>query len=151
MYKVIKGYPLPMCNKCISLFVLLLLLLISLPSYAADRYIHSGASGNNDGSDWENAWTDIPVDSRGYARLVRGDTVWVADGTYSRLNTAESKLAGGSLPDYIIIKKATASAHGSNVGWVDSYGDGVATWGGPMEMLDNMIFDGVVGSGQGAG
>ena len=39
-------------------------------------YIRGGATGTNDGSDWTNAWTDLP------ASLERGATYYVAAGRY---------------------------------------------------------------------
>src|SRR5687768_17254029 len=44
---------------------------------AADRYVRQGATGSGNGSDWTNAYTSLP------ASLVRGDTYYVADGTYA--------------------------------------------------------------------
>ena len=38
------------------------------------HYVRAGATGLNNGSDWNNAWTSLP------ATLVRGDTYYIADG-----------------------------------------------------------------------
>jgi hypothetical protein len=111
-------------------------------SFAANHYIRDGASG--DGSDWANAWDDLP------ATFVRGDTYYIADGNYGThdFNTAVS----GST--YIYIKKATASAHGTETGWNASYGDGVAVFStsSPFDHVWHVTtgywdFDGVVGGG----
>ena len=53
-------------------------------AYAADQYVRDGASG--DGSDWTNAWDDLP------GALIRGDTYYMADGNYSsyQVNDTES-------------------------------------------------------------
>lgn len=85
----------------------------------ANHYIRAGATGNNDGSTWEHAWTDFSSVS-----WTRGDTYYVADGSYSDV-TLDAPESGGT---YIYIKKATASDHGTETGWVSTYGDGQATW-----------------------
>jgi hypothetical protein len=109
-------------------FLLFIYLVLSTSAYAANHYIRAGATGSNNGSDWENAWTNMPVS------YTRGDTYYVADGTYTgerTLNTAES----GST--YIYIKKATASEHGTETGWNSGYGDGTAvfTYNGGRQSL----------------
>lgn len=88
-----------------------------LPVGAANHCVRSGASGT--GADWTDAFGDLPVS------LVRGDTYFVADGTYTAhtFNDAES---GASL---ITIRKATAGDHGTATGWDAAYGDGQATFG----------------------
>ena len=55
---------------------LLLVLLFCTPVQAANHYVRAGATGSADGTDWTNAFTDLP------ATLTRGDTYFVADGTY---------------------------------------------------------------------
>ena len=53
------------------------------PSYvyfwtrSVSHHIRSDASGNNDGSDWDHAWTDLPP------ILERGHAYYLADGTYN--------------------------------------------------------------------
>lgn len=84
----------------------------------ADHYIRQGATGAADGSNWTNAWTDLP------ANFVRGDTYYVADGSYG--GHTFSTIASGT--DYIYIKKAIATDHGTDIGWNDAYGDGEATF-----------------------
>lgn len=98
----------------------LIFLLLCVPAYAANHYIREGASGSADGSDWTNAWTDLP------ATLTRGDTYYIADGTYGgyTFDDAES----GEL--YIYIYKATELAHGTETGWDSEYGDGQALFTG---------------------
>jgi hypothetical protein len=107
----------------------------------ANHHIRAGATGTADGSDWTNAWTELP------ANLTRGDTYYLADGTYPRHTFYDGE--SGTL--YIYIKKATVSAHGTDTGWLNAYGDGVAlftnatgvTWKIQSGYYD---FDGVVGS-----
>jgi len=100
------------------LLIFLVFFVIPNIASAANHYIRAGATGANDGSDWTNAWTNMP------SSFVRGDTYYVADGSYTgrTLNTAVSGSA------WIYIKKATTTNHGTDTGWVSSYGDGTATF-----------------------
>lgn len=100
-------------------------------------YIRAGATGRNDGSDWTNAY-------RGFDRLARGATYYVADGTYPAYTFAKSGTA------YITLRKATTSDHGTGTGWQDSYGDGSATFTGTLRFLSSYwTVDGAFGSGKG--
>jgi hypothetical protein len=86
---------------------------------AANHYVRQGASGSADGSDWTNAFTNLP------STLTRGDTYYVADGSYGT-QTLDDAASGAQL---IVIKKATTSDHGTETGWQASYGDGQAVFG----------------------
>jgi hypothetical protein len=85
-------------------------------SLAANWHVRSGATGNNTGTDWTNAYQTLP------SKLVRGDTYYIADGNYGPylFNTPN---AGTAL---IVITKATIANHGTSAGWNDAYGDGEA-------------------------
>jgi len=124
-------------------WVLILLILSVVPSvYAADHYVRDGATG--DGSDWANAWDSLPTN------LVRGDTYYIADGSYPayRFDDAESGT------QYITIKKAIGSDHGTNVGWQSSYGDGQAVFTSTSTVFtfnsNYWDIDGIVGEKNGA-
>jgi hypothetical protein len=104
-----------MMTKRISLAIVLAIAAAGVLQ-AANRYVRPDATGANNGTDWTNAWTSIP------ATLTRGDTYYLADGSYS--DTTLDDPVSGSL--VITLKKATVSDHGSNTGWSDSYGDGQA-------------------------
>ncbi len=97
---------------------LFLSVLLCVSVHAADVYIRDGGSGA--GTSWSDALDDLP------ATLTRGNTYWVADGTYAAytFNDAES---GTSV---ITIKKATTSDHGTETGWSSAYGDGEAVFSG---------------------
>ena len=88
----------------------------------ANKYLRAGASGSGSGDDWTNAYTTLAALESG---LARGDTGYVADGTYggATFNTA---LSGTTL---ITIKKATVADHGTSTGWDNAYGDGQAVLG----------------------
>src|SRR5437867_2340103 len=99
-------------NFCRCL-VLVWIAVLALPttSWAASRHVRAGATGNGSGSDWTNAYPDLP------ASLVRGDTYYVAVGNYSshRFNDVESGMS------VITLKAATLADHGTNTGWSTSY------------------------------
>jgi len=85
---------------------------------AANWYVRAGATGAKTGSDWTNAYSSLP------ATLVRGDTYYIAAGTYGayRFSTANS---GSTV---VTIRKATVGNHGSSTGWNDVYGSGEAVF-----------------------
>ncbi len=93
--------------------------------------VRQGATGANNGSDWNNAYTSLP------ATLVRGATYYVAAGSYGAY-VFDDVESGSTL---ITIKKATVTEHGTNTGWNDSYA-GAATWGNLVFARDYYVFDG---------
>jgi hypothetical protein len=101
--------------------VLALLLVFGLAAQAdaANRYVLASASGAGTGADWTNAYTALP------STLTRGDTYYIGDGTYGAYDFDDA--ASGTL--VITIKKATASDHGTDTGWLSSFGDGQAVFG----------------------
>ena len=120
-----------------SWLIYLLVLGLYLPCKAAKHYIRADAPAGGDGTDWERAWQQLPED------LVRGDTFYIADGYYPGYTFDDAEV--GSL--YIWILKATLEAHGTDIGWDDSYGDGQATWPGWNISKGRYIFDGITGQG----
>ena len=123
-------------KKYIFFIILFSLFIIPNVGFSANHYIRDGATGS--GTSWSDAADDLTS-----LTLVRGDTYYVADGSYGDwyLTTADS----GST--YIYIKKATASAHGTETGWSSSYGDGQATVNSVHFRSSYWIFDGVTGRG----
>lgn len=95
-------------------------------------YVRAGATGANNGVDWNNAFSTLP------AELIRGVTYYVADGSYGAY-TFDDAANGVSV---ITIKKATVLDHGTNVGWSTSYGDGAAVWNGWEVARPYYNFDG---------
>lgn len=103
-----------------------------------NHYIRQGATGNNTGTDWTNAYTSLP------STLKRGDTYYIADGSYGSY-TFDDPIDGTKI---ITIKKATISDHGTDVGWSDAYGDSQAIFASPFNISTSYVtFDGVVGYG----
>ena len=95
---------------------LVLQLLFAGVASATSRYVRVGATGTGSGTDWTNAYITLP------STLIRGDTYYIADGLYGGYNF-NTPVSG---QQYIYIKKATPKDHGTDIGWVDSYGDGQA-------------------------
>jgi hypothetical protein len=95
-------------------FFFFLLPLLALPAGATNHYVRQGASGN--GSDWTNACGDF-TGSCAASSLVRGDTYYVAGGTY----TAKTWNTPASGTSVITIKKAIVADHGTATGWNDAY------------------------------
>ena len=84
------------------------------PEFSNTYYINASATGSNDGSDWSNAWTQIP------AVLQRDSNYYIADGIYDEYNFND----GLEDNEYILITKATETDHGNDTGWQSEYGDG---------------------------
>ncbi len=96
------------------------------------HYIRADAIGNNDGSDWNNAFNALPD------VLVRGATYYIADGIYESYTFGDAEVG----TQYITIKKAIESDHGTNVGWQASYGDGQALFDRLIFSTSYWVFDG---------
>lgn len=122
-------------------------MLVSSFAQAASHYIRQGATGNGSGSDWTNACTGF-TGSCADSSLVRGDTYYVADGSYGSQDFYRA--TSGTL--VITIKKATIADHGTATGWSDTYGDGQATIGSSLAFFSShWVFDGVSGTDYQAG
>jgi hypothetical protein len=123
----------------------LLVVAFAAPSFAANHYIRSG-NGNGSGSDWTNTCNDF-TGSCAVSALVRGDTYYVAAGTYAgvNFNTAAS---GNTL---ITIKKATVADHGTTTGWNDIFANGPAAFSDQVNFgTSNWLMDGQTGGGPGS-
>lgn len=108
-----------------------------IPVKAASNvyYVNPSAAGSNSGLDWKNAFKDLPTG------LERGATYYLADGNY-----ASHKFADAGT-DWIYIKKATLSDHGTNTGWSNSMGDGVAVMAPMSFTTGNYEINGQIGGG----
>lgn len=84
---------------------------------AANWYVRPAASGSNNGTDWNNAWT---ISSIGWGNVKPGDTVWLAGGNYSSsLKPAASGVAGNLI--YIKRVLATDGVPSGAAGWSSSF------------------------------
>lgn len=102
-------------------------------AWGGNHYVRSDATGSGDGSSWTNAYPVLP------ASLVRGDTYYVADGTYPShtFNDATSGTAA------ITVNKATSMVHGDAADWKDAYGYGTATFVGGLSFKTSyLVIDG---------
>lgn len=113
-------------------FIICTLLLINSSLYAADRHVREGATGANNGSNWTDAYTSLPV------TLTPGDTYYVADGNYPGYTFDDV----ATVSQRITIKKASVASHGSATGWSNAFGDGQATWGNVVFATAYHTFDG---------
>ena len=92
--------------------------------HAANYYVRAGATGANNGADWNNAWSR--TSSINQSVLQPGDTVYIAAGTYGPLNILRSGAAGQPL----VFKRATAGDHGTATGWTSGMDGQVVINGG---------------------
>lgn len=129
-------------GKALRMAVSLLLGILAVPglSMAASHYIRAGATGNGSGTDWTNAYTQIP------SSLVRGDTYYVAAGTYAQIIHVFND--SGTAP--ITIRSATRADHGTSTGWSASY-VGQAVFGQFQFDTGNYVIDGVYRSSRDSG
>jgi hypothetical protein len=103
-------------------------------SGASTYFVREGATGNNNGSDWTNAYKALPTS------LVRGATYYIADGSYGSPEF-QDPVSGTQT---ITIKKAIVNDHGTSTGWQDAYGDGQAVFQWIRIYTDYYVFDGQV-------
>lgn len=109
-------------------------------SQAAGHYIREGAAGLNNGENWADAWNQLPTN------LVRGDTYYVAGGSYGALILDTPNFG----TEWIYIKKATTLAHGTEIGWEVAYGTSQASFTKITFGSSYWEVDGVTGGGPGA-
>jgi hypothetical protein len=124
----------------IKLLCLAALCWMTASAQAATYYVRSGATGSRSGTDWSNAYTQLP------SQLERGSLYYVADGTYGSHNFND----GQSGNSRITVQKATVQSHGINTGWADSYGDGLAQFASLTFGTGFYTFDGATGGGPGS-
>jgi len=109
-------------------------------SLAANHYINAACSSACDGTTWAKGWATF-----GAATWTRGDTYYVAGGTYNE-NLNIYKTASGST--WIYIKKANAADNSGDAGWNASFASAQAVINGGLGFSSSyMSLDGVTGSG----
>lgn len=106
----------------ILLSILTLLLFAVNQSHAANQMVKPSGTGDSTGVDWTNArgWSQVTS-----TNITRGDSLFLADGNYPG---QKQFTEAGSAGAFVNIIKATATNHGSAVGWDDSLGDGQAVF-----------------------
>src|ERR1700750_2357889 len=104
--------------KKLILTGLLLFSSFSTQVFATNFYVRKGATGNNTGTDWANAWNELRQIR--FSTLSCGDTVWIAGGTYtSALKGNKSCTAGHALTFARV--QSTDSIPKAALGWESSY------------------------------
>lgn len=125
-------------NAVIVFTALIVFVFTPASMLAANHYIRAGATGNGSGSDWTNACPGF-VGSCSGSSMVRGDTYYVASGSYGS-ETFNTPTDGSKL---IIVKKATASDYGTATGWNSSYSNSAAVFVSLSFASQYWILDGV--------
>ena len=98
-----------------------LLAVSCLQASAKNFYVRSGASGANNGSDWNNAWKECSsIVWGGSSGVNAGDTVYLAGGNYS---TTLVPNTSGNSSAWITVQRvrSTDSAATSAAGWSSSF------------------------------
>ncbi len=96
------------------------------------HYVREAASGSGDGSNWDDAYSDLP------AELVRGHVYFIAAGAYAAYEFDDA--ADGTTP--IRVLRATAGDHGDASGWQATYAEGEASFGELVFSAPYVEFDG---------
>jgi hypothetical protein len=123
-----------------QLIVLAVLVGVALPASADSHYIRAGATGADDGSSWANAWTSFAD-----VTWVRGDTYFVAGGTYSENVLVAAEPAAGK---WIRVRKANATDNSKDASWLASYANDQALIKGAVRLANGCVeLDGVTGKG----
>lgn len=108
---------------------------------AGNWYVRSSASGSNNGTDWNNAWTNVTAIS--WSSLSPGDSVWLAGGSYGTIMVGKGGTTNA--PIYIARVRTTNSIPASAAGWNSSYDSAVwinrvdASYGSGWWTLDGQV------------
>ena len=95
-----------------------------IPSTAAHVYVKAASTGTASGADWTNAVGFTSV------TFARNTTYWIADGAY----TSKTCSTPNNGSNYIVIRKATTTDHGTETGWSPADGDGQAIFTGQFSV-----------------
>lgn len=126
-------------------YLLLLLAVAVTPCFAGTCHVVTATgSGANSGVDWNNALKGLP------ATLVRGDSYYLADGTYGSYSFTTT----GTTATFI--KKAVAADHCTDTGWnASTMGSTQAVfrgtptaWNSTSSSAGNYTVDGITGDGE---
>lgn len=69
---------------------LLLILMLPCTAFANRKYVAASAMGNNDGTSWLDAYTDLQT---AFANVAPGDSIWVAAGTYKPTSGSDRSIS----------------------------------------------------------
>jgi hypothetical protein len=131
-------------NQAISVIMLIILAGTVL---GADWYVRPNGEGSFSGADWSNTWNSVTGIQ--WSKVNPGDTIWLAGGSYGTLVVGRSGNAD-SVSGRIFIKRAVASAHGTDTGWASGMDTQVTLAGLQWTALNTgsyVTVDGQVDSG----
>jgi hypothetical protein len=100
-----------------TLLTLVLAFILVEKSVATNYFVYPGGKGAKSGLDWNNAWD---IGGVGWSKLVAGDIVWMAGGTYTSW-LSPSKGGNASNPIFVKRVRSTDSAATASAGWNSSY------------------------------
>ena len=99
------------CHKNFRVILLLLiLLLLSTKAHSATWYVDKDATGANNGTSWDNAFTSLSAVS-----TVAGDTVYISGGTTSKTYPATWSPAGGTPGNPVTYRVGQDAGHNGTV------------------------------------
>lgn len=84
---------------------------------ARDFYLRAGATGANNGTDWNNAWNNTT--SITWGSVGPGDTIWIAGGDYAKLTVGAT--GATNAPITLRRVRSTNSVPASAPGWNNSF------------------------------
>jgi parallel beta-helix repeat protein len=107
----------PHYSSAPALFVALFVFGLHLNHYAATRYVSNSGSNSNSGISWDQAWATLQWAED---HIAAGDTVWVANGTYTGFDvrttgTAANPIVFIGAGNNVIINAPTGTTDGINV------------------------------------
>jgi hypothetical protein len=116
-------------RKLICFILTLMLTGIAAEGFGACHAVGSSAAGNGSGSDWNNRMNKLP------ATLVRGDTYYLADGSYgsytfSTANSGTTRITIKKAQSYNFGRVSDGCSNDISPGWsAATMGSGQAVWG----------------------
>ena len=103
-----------MINKIQTLLVMLILFVINTPTYGTNYYVDKDATGNNNGTNWLDAWESFA--SINWSLIQPGDSIYVSGGTTSKTYTETfSFQKSGIVNNYIVFAAGKSVGHNGNV------------------------------------
>jgi hypothetical protein len=128
----------------IRALLIIVALLWALPAAAQveTHYVRDGASCTNNCHSWTNAYDELTT-LLSAGDLSRGDTIYVADGSYAGINFT----VANSGTTRIIIQKCTAADHGTETGYNANDCNGQAVFGSFWWQSGYLTVDGMTGGG----
>jgi len=111
-----------MRKRVLLAFLLLMFALTAAEGCGTDFYVRKGASGSNNGTDWNNAWNEM--NQINWSSVACGDTIWLAGnngGTPYSTNLTLNKSCTSSTVVNVNRVLSTDSVPTAAAGWNSSY------------------------------